>query len=102
MFIIEGASGRVIDLEGVQEPQSTLSRTEEPVDRPIVPQPNRKSGRVPKIPGRYGFIIEDDDEVRIIEDDDPVIYDEAMSRRHSEKWQMAMKSEMDSMYENQV
>ena len=58
----------------------------EPVDRPIVPQPNRKSGIVPKILGRYGFIIDDDDEVRIIDDDGPIICDKAKSFRHTEKW----------------
>ena len=46
------------------------------VNKPIVPQPSRKSGLVPKIPEWYGFIIDDDDKVRIIVDDDPDIYDE--------------------------
>ena len=103
-FILEGVSGSKINLEEIQEPQNTTDHVKEPdlVVQPIVPQPIRKSGRVPKIPERYGFIIEDDDEVCIIDDDDPLTYEEAMSCKDSEKWLTAMKSEMDSMNENQV
>ena len=50
----------------------------------------------------YGLVIENDNELSIINDDDPVSYNEAMSSVDSEKWQSAMKSEMDSMYINQV
>ena len=38
----------------------------------------------------------------IIDDDNPMTYNEAMSSVDSEKWQSFMKSEMDSMYSNQV
>ena len=34
----------------------------------------------------------------IIDDDDPVTYNEAMSSVDSEKWHSAMKSRMESMY----
>ena len=46
-----------------------------------------------QIPERYGFLIEDDE---------PTSYEEAMCDIDSEKWLAAMKSEMDSIYDNQV
>ena len=36
------------------------------------------------------------------ENDDPATYEEAMMSPDSNKWLEAMKSEMESMYENQV
>ena len=38
----------------------------------------------------------------LLENDDPVTYEEAMISPNSEKWLEAMKSEMGSMYENHV
>ena len=38
----------------------------------------------------------------LFENDEPNTYDEAMSDIDSRKWLDAMKSEMDSMYTNQV
>ena len=38
----------------------------------------------------------------LLENDDPATYEEAMISPDSEKWLEAMKSEMGSMYENQV
>ena len=40
--------------------------------------------------------------VMVDENDDPATYDEAMTSPDSDKWLEAMKSEMGSMYENQV
>ena len=53
-------------------------------------------------PLRYGFIIENNNEASIIQDDDPVTYSEAVESNDSDKWLNTMKSEMDSMYSNQV
>ena len=38
----------------------------------------------------------------LIENDEPTIYEEYLNSSESDKWLIAMKSEMDSMYENQV
>ncbi|KAL8118599.1 hypothetical protein AgCh_016205 [Apium graveolens] len=66
-------------------------------------EPIRRTGRVSHQPERYyGLVIENDNEFSIIDDDDPVTYNEAMSSVDSEKWHSAMKSEMESMYTNQV
>ena len=40
--------------------------------------------------------------INIIQDDDPLIYSEAVMSRDSDRWLEVMKSEMDSMYTNQV
>ena len=56
---------------------------------------------MPRAPERYGFIIENN-EVKIIENDEPLTYTEAVFSRDSDKWQVAMESEIDSMYINQV
>ncbi|KAL8118911.1 hypothetical protein AgCh_016413 [Apium graveolens] len=73
---------------------------------PYTPQlngPIRRSGRVSRQPERYyGLVIENDNKLSIIDDDDHVTYNEAMSSVDSEKWHSAMKSEMESMYTNQV
>ena len=38
----------------------------------------------------------------LIEDDEPTTYEEYLNSSESDKWLIEMKSEMDSMYENQV
>ena len=52
-------------------------------------------------PERYGFIIENN-EAQIIENDEPLTYTDAVTSRDSDRWLEAMRSEMDSMYVNQV
>ena len=41
-------------------------------------------------------------DINLIEDNEPVTYEEAIKDIDSALWQEAMKSEMDSMYTNQV
>ncbi|KAM1524601.1 hypothetical protein ACFX10_009184 [Malus domestica] len=73
-----------------------------PVPVPLIP---RRSERVSKPPKRYG-LDNDFDELYLLGDnetkEDPRDYTEAMSDIDSKRWQEAMKSEMDSMYQNQV
>ncbi|KAL8118400.1 hypothetical protein AgCh_016069 [Apium graveolens] len=104
-FILEGNSGSKIELDEVQEAQTTTDQVETPVqtEQPSVEQPIHRTWRVSRQPERYyGLVIENDNELSIIDDDDPVTYNEAMSSVDSEKWHSAMKSEMESMYTNQV
>ena len=56
---------------------------------------------MPRAPERYGFIIENN-EAQIIENNEPLTYTEAILSSDSDKWQVAMESEIDSMYINQV
>ena len=62
---------------------------------------HRKS-RTRTILERYGFLICENKDVLVIDDDDPTIYEESLNSSRYEKWLIAMKSEMDSMYTNQV
>ncbi|KAL8136073.1 hypothetical protein AgCh_010609 [Apium graveolens] len=104
-FILEGNSGTKIELDEVQKAQTTTDQVETPVqtEQPSVEQPIRRSGRVSRQPERYyGLVIENDNELSIIDDDDPVTYNEVMSSVDLEKWHSAMTSEMESMYINQV
>ena len=50
------------------------------------------------VPLRYGFIIENDNEPYIIENDDPVTYSKVVKCSDSDRWLEAIKSKMDSMY----
>ena len=53
-------------------------------------------------PERYGYLINDQGDVLLMDQDDPVTYQEAITGPESEKWLETMKSKMDSMYTNQV
>ena len=85
----------------VAEPESDLIRSD---PEPIVQAPLRRSGRVPHQSDRYyGFLVRDDDPIKLDEnDEDPITYMDAMQRSDSEKWLEIMKSEMESMKVNDV
>ena len=59
----------------------------------------RRSGRDRKAPQWYGNPVLT---VLLMEHDEPKTYKEAMAGPESEKWLEAIKSEMGSMYDNQV
>jgi hypothetical protein len=73
--------------------------TENPI--PITQEP-RRSSRIRQEPERYGFLISEEGDVLLMDQDEPVTYIKAITGPESEKWLEAMKSEMDSMYRNQV
>jgi cyanophycinase-like exopeptidase len=68
---------------------------------PITQEP-RRSIRIRQEPERYGFLISEEGDVLLMDQDEPVTYIEAITGLEYEKCLEAMKSEMDSMYENQV
>ena len=75
------------------------SRVEEPiVETQEIP---RRSGRTRHEPERYEFLVSNEDDVTLI-DDEPTSYKEAITSPDSDKWQGAMKAEIESMYDNQV
>ena len=59
----------------------------------------RRSSRTRAAPEMYGNHVMN---FMVDENDDPATYEEAMMSPDSNKWLEAMKSEMESMYENQV
>ncbi|KAM2112321.1 hypothetical protein ACFX1R_014852 [Malus domestica] len=105
-FVLNGSSEKTIELKEINEindePQTSTQQDDNPVPEPLAP---RRSERVNKPPKRYG-LDNDFDELYLLGDnetkEDPRDYTEAMSDIDSKRWQEAMKSEMDSMYQNQV
>ncbi|KAK9036819.1 hypothetical protein V6N11_021746 [Hibiscus sabdariffa] len=65
-------------------------------------QPLRRSTRERHEPERYGFLVTTHGDVILVDQDEPKTYQEAVASPDSEKWLEAMRSEMDSMSENQV
>ena len=51
---------------------------------------------------KYGFLIIDSRDVLLMDQNEPTTYQKAMSGPDFKKWMDAMKSEMQSMYDNQV
>ena len=103
-FILEKDSGSPFELREVQEDDEIEEQEQEHVDVPETAQATqelRRSGRIRQAPERYGYLIEQD-EIQIMDDDEPTTYKEVLSSNDKRKWLEAMKSEMDSMYQNQV
>ncbi|KAK8662946.1 hypothetical protein V6N13_024832 [Hibiscus sabdariffa] len=73
---------------------------ENPTD--LETQPLRRSTRERHEPERYGFLVKTHGDVILVDQDEPKTYQEAVASPDSEKWLEAMRSEMDSMSENQV
>ncbi|KAM2008534.1 hypothetical protein ACFX16_003413 [Malus domestica] len=102
-FVLKGTISKEMEINEINnEPQTSTRHIDNPVPEPLAP---RRSERVSKPPKRYGL---DNDfaELHLLDDndtkEDPRDYTEAMSDIDSKRWQEAMKSEMDSMYQNQV
>ncbi|KAK9031968.1 hypothetical protein V6N11_056253 [Hibiscus sabdariffa] len=73
---------------------------ENPTD--LETQQLRRSRRERHEPERYGFLLTTHGDVILVDQDEPKTYQEAVTSPDSEKWLEAMRSEMDSMSENQV
>ncbi|WP_248789470.1 hypothetical protein, partial [Escherichia coli] len=104
-FISKGTSGRKVELEEIQEQQGDIEPEMEPEQTPQdvvvqesvpVAQSPRRSGRIRREPERYGFLVTHTGDVMLMDQDEPTTYQQAMSGPDSEKWLMAMKSEMES------
>jgi hypothetical protein len=82
----------------VQEEMPQESSIETPIDT-LVP---RRSGRVIVPPSRYTLLGESFEMIPDDQHAEPCNYNEALQDKDVELWQKAMKSEMESMYSNQV
>ncbi|KAG8472968.1 hypothetical protein CXB51_034877 [Gossypium anomalum] len=110
-FVSRKGNGRKIELEEIRESQDT---TEPEIEQQQIPQeieeqvtavetqPPRRSLRECHAPKRYGFLITTHGDILLIDQDEPRTYQEVVASPDSKKWLEAMRSEMDSMYENQV
>ena len=61
-----------------------------------------RTSRIRYVLERYGFLISEQKDVLLIENDEPTTYKESLSSSESNQWLNATNSEMDSMYTNQV
>ena len=107
--ISKGTNGSRVQLEEIEEPQnSIIPYMESQLDQQVnvestkVPQGPIRSSRTRHNPERYGFLITDNNDMMIVDQSEPTTYQEAMDSPDSEKWLEAMKSELQSMYDNQV
>ena len=79
-FILQKGSGRNIELEEVQQLDISQPNHDIVSIEPEHTTPIRRSDRVHHAPERYGFIIENN-EVQIIENDEPLTYTNAVKSR---------------------
>ena len=111
-------TGRKVELDEVVEPYLELASSATPEVVHVAPTPIReedndddhetlvevatelrRSTRTRTTPDWYDLVMS----VMLVDNtDDPATYAEAMMSPDSNKWQDAMKSEMESMYENHV
>ncbi|KAL4376604.1 hypothetical protein GQ457_02G024260 [Hibiscus cannabinus] len=107
-FLSNKGNGRNIELKEVQQQQVHEPEVEETPQvleensTDLETQPLRRSTREHHEPERYGFLVTTQVDVILVDQDEPKTYQEAVSSPDSEKWLEAMRSEMDSMLENQV
>ncbi|KAK8640337.1 hypothetical protein V6N13_008093 [Hibiscus sabdariffa] len=107
-FLSNNENGRNIELEEVQqqkviEPEvEQTSQVVEENSTNLETQPLRRSTRECHEPERYGFLVTTHEDIIFVDQDEPKTYQEAVSSPDSKKWLEAMRSEMDSMSENQV
>ncbi|KAL4386829.1 hypothetical protein GQ457_09G016700 [Hibiscus cannabinus] len=85
-FLTNSEKGRNIELKEVQQQQVIGPEVEE----------------ISQAPERYGFLVTIHGDVILVDQDEPKTYQEVVASPDSEKWLEAMRSEMDSMSENQV
>ncbi|KAL4278070.1 hypothetical protein GQ457_03G015140 [Hibiscus cannabinus] len=107
-FLTNSAKGRNIELKEVQQQQviepevEEISQAVEENATDLETQPLRRSTRERHEPEGYGFLVTTHGDVILVNQDEPKTYQEALASPDSEKWHEAMRSEMDSMSENQV
>ncbi|KAK9044682.1 hypothetical protein V6N11_058576 [Hibiscus sabdariffa] len=107
-FLSSKEDRRNFELEEVQQQQDTepeverFSQTVEENSTDLETRPLRRSTRKRHEPERYGFLVTTHGDVILVDHDEPKTYQEVVSSPDSEKWLEAMRSEMDSMSDNQV
>ena len=87
------SSSASTQVEVEQSPHDVVDRVQQPEERVL-----RRSTRAVHAPERYLGL----HEVSVFDTEDPLTYAEAMDRPDSDKWLEAMRSEIQSMYDNTV
>jgi hypothetical protein len=108
-FLAKRVSGSTVQLEEIREPLESVSAPIEPqlgmqdVAEPVIETPApRRSERFSRAPERFMFLTTGQRDILLLDNDEPKTYSEAMVGPDSEKWLGAMRSELESMRENQV
>ena len=82
--------------------EPTAAEVADSVVDPPIEQAPRIYIRVKTKPQRYEFLIDDDQNITLLENDEPESYDEVLKSSEPDLWLKALKSEMDSMSKNKV
>ena len=92
------------EVQDVVPPVINLPALQPQQDEGVAEQPVvlRRSGRTRRPPVRYTLLGEAFDRIPEEVNTEPVCYDDALQDKDADKWLVAMKSEMESMYSNQV
>ena len=110
-FLLREDSGSKVGLREVQDALTDASHLTEPEavihDDELIANSSKtqvicRISRMHSVPERHGFLISEQKELLLIENDEPTTYEESLNSLESDQWLSAMKSEMDSMYTNQV
>ena len=110
-FLLREDSGSKVELSEVQDALTDASHLIEPEavihDDEFIADSSKtqvfhRTSRIRSVLERYGFLISEQKDVLLVENDEPTTYEESLNSSESNQWLNAMKSEMDSMYTNQV
>ena len=110
-FILREDSGSKVELSEVLDALTDASHLTEPkvvihddefIADSSKTQVFRRTSRIRSVPERYRFLISEQNDVLLIENDEPTTYEESLNSSESDQWLNAMKSEMYSLYTNQV
>ena len=108
-FLSKGVSGIKVQLEEIRDvPEmvsapTELSQKEQEVVEPVVEEPAPwRSVRARRTPEKFTLLTTGQRDVLLLDNDEPKTYTKAIMVPDSEKWLGAMKSEIESMHDNQV
>ena len=110
-FLLREDSGSKVELNEVQGALTDASHMTEPEavihDDEFIADSSKtqvfcRVSRIRSFLERYGFLISERKDVLLVENDEPTTYEESLNSSESNQWLNSMKSEMDSMYTNQV
>ena len=99
-FISKGTNGSKVQLEEVREPQDNIKLPVDThsqqtiVDTLPIAQNSSRSIRIRHEPERYEFLVTDNHDVLLVDQNEPNTYQEVMLDPDSEKWLESMKSEI--------
>jgi hypothetical protein len=108
-FLPKGVSGRMVQLEQIQERPKNVSAPTDPIQEvqdvvpPDVEAPAlHRSIRACYTTEKFTLLTTEQCDILLLDNDEPVTYTEAIMGPDSEKWLAGMESKIESMHDNQV